>query len=93
MSHDLCDLEIHRYPHTVPFKVKAKRLGVFQLDSGLGKGAEQAYLDDRHRECLKGAGRLSNQSAGLPGIVLRPDPWSAPHGVSIVPGLCVQAHP
>ncbi len=62
MSHDLCDLEIHPYPHTVPFKVRAKRRSVFQLDSGLGKGAEHLYLDERHRDIVKGAGRLSNQA-------------------------------
>jgi len=37
----LGDLENHLFPHTVPIKVRAQRLSVVQLDSGLGKGAER----------------------------------------------------
>jgi len=68
------DLESHLFPHTVPIKQRAQRPSVVQLDSGFGKGAEHIPRSTRSGYS-KGAGRLSNQSQRLPGIVLRPDPW------------------
>ena len=68
------DLENHLFPHTVPIKVRVQRLSVVQLDSGFGKGAEHIPRSTRSGYS-KGAGRLSNQTQGLPGIVLRPDAW------------------
>ena len=71
----LRDLENHLFPHTVPIKGRAQRLSVVQLDSGFGKGAEHLPRSTRSGYS-QGAGRLSNQRDGLPGVVLRPDQWS-----------------
>ena len=68
-------LENHLFPHTVPIKGRAQRQSVVQLDSGFGKGAEHIPRSTRSGYS-QGAGRLSNQRDGLPGVVLRPDQWS-----------------
>jgi len=82
----LGDLENHLFPHTVPIKERAQRRSVVQLDSGFGKGAE--HIPRRARSGYsKGAGRLSNQSQGLPGIVLRPDRWLIHMRFALLPVL------